>query len=66
MDSHSHSQKEDQTLLNRNFRLIEYTHNQRIFLIGQPLPNQFNNLICGYSDADYGDILKNKTKRENL
>ncbi|PLK43716.1 hypothetical protein [Emticicia sp. TH156] len=43
--------------------VIEYVHNQRIFLIGQPLLSQFKDLINGYDKINYGEVLKKKLTR---
>lgn len=53
-----------QSLMNQALEIIDYMHNQRIFLIGKPMVSQFNYLICGYTDENYGQLLKKKINNE--
>jgi hypothetical protein len=53
-----------QSLMNQGVEIIDYIHNQRIFLIGKPIVSHFNYLICGYTDENYDQLLKKKINKQ--
>ncbi|RYU96242.1 hypothetical protein [Emticicia agri] len=60
----SHTSTEKQSLMTQAMEIIESMSNQRIFLIGKPMTNLFNHLICGYTDENYSELLKKKINNE--
>ena len=59
-----HTSTDKQSLMNQAVEIINYEHNQRIFLIGKPMVGQFDYLICGYTEDNYGELLKKKINND--
>lgn len=60
------SQKEEESFVSRAVVVMEYVNSQRIFLIGKPLKEQFNQLICGYGQPDFKATFEDKIKPDKL
>ncbi|UTA70218.1 hypothetical protein [Emticicia sp. 21SJ11W-3] len=63
MKENSEITKNPAPLFQQVSEVIEYVHNQRIFLIGQPLLSRFKDLINGYDKINYAEVLKKKLTR---
>ncbi|GAB3509613.1 hypothetical protein [Emticicia fontis] len=60
----SHKTTDRQSFFNQAVDIIDYMHNQRIFLIGKPMLSQFDYLICGYAEEKFGEFLKKKINND--
>lgn len=60
----THTATDTHLLMNQIIEVIEYVNNQRFFLIGKPGINLFNQLLCGYSDKNYHDLLQKKINKQ--
>lgn len=56
------SQKEGESLVSMAIAVVEYVNSQRIFLIGKPSNEQFNQLICVDENGDFKALLVDKMK----
>jgi len=64
MQEKSHTSADKESLMIQALEIIDYVNNQRVFLIGKPMLSQFNYLICGYTDENYGDLLQKKINKQ--
>lgn len=64
MKEQTHTTTNEASLIQQVLEVMDYVHNQRIFLMGKPMMSQFNYLICGYGDRNYGELLQKKVNKE--
>lgn len=64
MKDQTHTTTNEASLIQQVLEVMDYVHNQRIFLMGKPMMTQFNYLIWGYGDRNYNEILQKKVNKE--